>query len=169
MNNKKITKKLSQQFINGLENYGLTYNEILKSGWKYCGGDTGRHRNYFKMVFPNTKIPEPLFKCVCDHVIMEHCYISNGKNLLTLGNCCIKKFIPKCGRTCNKCEEPHKNRLVNRCNNCRIGICDECDKKCDNSRNKCYDCYIGKKGICYVCKVKCDKKYNKCYKCTFKK
>jgi len=134
------SQELTHKFIKGLENYGLTYNEIKSSNWKYCGGRSGRHLNYFKLCCPNDDLPEYVGECVCGHHIEENCYITDGEQILVLGNCCIKKFIPKSSRTCEDCGEPHKNRVVNRGNNCREGICDECHKECDKSYKKCYSC-----------------------------
>lgn len=140
MESKPPTLELTNKFITGLKNYGLTYDDIKNSNWKYCGGSTGRHLNYFKLVFSNYDLPEHTNECVCGHKIIENCYIRDGEQILVLGNCCIKKFIPKSSRTCEKCETPHKNRVVNRCNNCRKGICDKCDKKCNKSYKTCYNC-----------------------------
>jgi hypothetical protein len=39
---------LTEKFLKGLEEYNLTYEQIIREGWRYCGGDTDRHRNYFK-------------------------------------------------------------------------------------------------------------------------
>ena len=33
--------------IDGLASYGVIYDDILSKKWRYCGGDTGRHHNYF--------------------------------------------------------------------------------------------------------------------------
>ena len=132
--------KLTNKFIKGLNDYGLSYDEI--STWKYCGGNMGSHLNYFNICCKNEVLPKRVDECVCGHRIQENCYITDNKRILILGNCCIKKFIPKSFRTCEKCKEPHKNRVVNRCNNCRKGICDQCDKKCNKLYKKCYTCYI---------------------------
>ena len=133
--------ELSKRFIKGLEDYNLTYDEIKNSNWKYCGGDKeGRHLNYFKLSCKNDDLPHKVNECVCGHRIVENCYITDGEQILVLGNCCIQKFIPKSSRTCEKCGEPHKNRVVNRCNNCRKGVCDECDKECELKYKKCYKC-----------------------------
>lgn len=140
MTTKIASLELTNKFIKGLENYGLTYDEIKNSNWKYCGGRIGRHLNYFKLCCKNDDLPDEVNECVCGHHIDENCYITDGARILVLGNCCIKKFIPKSSRTCEDCGEPHKNRVVNRCNNCRKGVCDECDKKCDESYKKCYNC-----------------------------
>jgi len=73
--------------------------------------------NYFHLFWGKEyELPEHTNKCVCNHSIEENCYITNGnkEGVLILGNCCIKKFIPKSGRTCEICDEPHRNRVVNR-------------------------------------------------------
>ena len=49
MTNIIASLELTNKFITGLENYGLTYHEIKNMNWKYCGGITGRHLNYFKL------------------------------------------------------------------------------------------------------------------------
>lgn len=133
---------LTYKFIKGLENYNLTYDDIIKSGWKYCGGRNGSHLNYFKLCCKNDDLPCQVDECVCGHYIKENCYITDGKRILVLGNCCIKKFIPKSSRTCQLCGEPHKNRIVNRCNTCRKGLCDECGETCSMLYKKCYNCYF---------------------------
>lgn len=142
------TLNFTQKFIHGLETYGLTYDDLTK--FKYCGGDTGRHLNYFKIFFLKYKeLPDHMNYCICDHHIKDNCYITDGKQILTLGNCCIKRFIPKSGRTCEKCGESHKNRIINRCNTCRKKKyyipCMKCGKKCDDRYETCYFCYISKK------------------------
>jgi hypothetical protein len=141
------SNKLSKKFIEGLEKYNLTYEEIIKNNWKYCGGDTGRHYNYFKLCFPKKKLPTTIFECVCGHKISENCFITNEDNnkFLTLGNCCIKKFIPNSTRTCGNCGIAHKNRKVNRCSDCRyIGICRCCDAEIKPSYKICFKCYKNK-------------------------
>jgi hypothetical protein len=135
---------LTNKFIRGLKNYNLTYEEIKNSGWKYCGGNQCRHLNYFRLVFKNDELPDEVDNCVCGHYITENCYITDGIRLLVLGNCCIKKFIPKNTRTCSNCENPHKNRKVNKCNKCRVGFCDICNKKCNTKYKQCYSCHINK-------------------------
>ena len=114
--------ELTKKFINGLKNYDLTYEEIVEGKWKYCGGRSGRHLNYFKTSCKGDDLPEQVNECVCGHAISENCYITDGEQILVLGNCCIIKFCPKSSRTCEKCEAPHKNSKDNRCNKCRRGI-----------------------------------------------
>jgi hypothetical protein len=71
--------------------------------------------------------------------------------IIIVGSDCIKKFCPPT-KKCDKCGIVHRNRVVNRCNECRIGICDKCDKPCKNMYNKCFKCYT-------------NRKYNNCEKC----
>lgn len=141
MSKKIASIELTEKFIKGLKNYGLSYDDI-KNNWRYCGGNVGRHFNYFKLSCPNDDIPEKVNECVCGHLISENCYITDGDQILILGNCCIKKFIEKSGRNCEQCGNPHKNRVVNRCDECRRGKCDKCGKVCDEYYKKCYKCYI---------------------------
>jgi len=139
------SKELTEKFIKGLKEYNLTTKDIEEQGWKYCGGNRGRHKNYFHLFWGKEyELPEHTNKCVCNHSIEENCYITNGnkEGVLILGNCCIKKFIPKSGRTCEICDEPHRNRVVNRCNDCRMGMCDDCDGPCDDCYKKCTSCHF---------------------------
>ena len=140
-----MSAQLTKRFIKGLKKYGLTFEEVNKH-WKYCGGNRGRHLNYLKLNFKDIDLPEPENECVCGQRIKENCYIIDDaeERILVLGNCCIHKFIEKCGRTCKICGEPHKNRIVNRCHQCRIGICDVCDRKCNPKYKTCWKCTFDK-------------------------
>jgi len=112
---------LTERFLRGLADYNLTVEEIRSGKWRYCGGNQGRHYRYFKNFFNNVELPEQEYNCVCGHHIQENCYITNDEDLLVLGNCCIKRFLPNetsC-RTCQICKKPHKNRKDNLCHNCR--------------------------------------------------
>ena len=137
------TLELTTRFIQGLTNYDIPYDEITNK-WKYCGGNRGRHFNYYKLCWKGRKLPGLTNKCVCDHDIRENCYITDGESILILGNCCIKKFIPKSTRTCERCGAPHRARIVNRCDRCRLGTCDICNNPCDSIYTKCYRCTIKK-------------------------
>lgn len=123
---------------NELSEYGMTLKDL--EGWRYCGGTNGPHLKYWKIQFKDMPLPDRVNKCLCRHPIVENCYITDGKEILVLGNCCIKRFVPKCTRTCERCGEPHKNRVVNRCNDCRVGVCDGCGKEIDETYKKCYKC-----------------------------
>jgi hypothetical protein len=131
---------LTEKFIKGLKDYNLSMDQM--DNWSYCGGNCGRHKNYFKLTCPNDDIPELVCKCVCGHNIVENCYITDGESIMILGNCCIKKFIKNSGRTCEECKNPHKNRKDNRCNDCRETNprCLDCKKKIDGFYTKCYSC-----------------------------
>jgi hypothetical protein len=169
MSVKTPTNELTERFINGLKDYNLSYEEIIKQNWKYCGGNYGSHFNYFKLFWGDDDLPRNEEFCVCGHAIKNNCYITNGEEILVLGNCCIKKFIPNSSRTCEICGEPHKNRVVNRCYTCRIGRCDNCGENCNTSYKKCYNCAFNKnyneKGICEKCGKNCNTSYKKCYNC----
>jgi hypothetical protein len=133
---------ISKTFIEGLSKYNVTLPE-LQANYKYCGGNRGSHLKYFKLVHGYNWIgmlPAVVGECVCKHKISENCFITDGTNLIVLGNCCIHRFMPKSGRTCEICDESHKNRVCNRCNSCRKGKCDGCGKKIDSTYKKCYNC-----------------------------
>ena len=108
----------SKRFENGLAQYNINMDD-LKENWAYCGGSKGRHLNYYNIVCPNEEIPIDENACVCGHRIKENCYITNGDYIITIGNCCIKKFLKYTTRTCEVCRGPHRNRKDNRCKGCR--------------------------------------------------
>jgi len=142
---------LHKKFLNGLKHkYNLTHKDLIEQDYKYAGGtpdeNNPRHYNYWnkiKLQKPYLKMPDIITECVCDHKIKNNCFIINkNDDIIVLGNCCIKKFIPKSGRTCGKCGESHKNRKFNLCNDCKIDACNNCgeDKEQDYYKfcNKCY-------------------------------
>ena len=153
------SNKLKYKFIQGLwEQYYLTPEDLINDNYKYCGGDGGtehkttRHYNYWVMKYGNT--PFPLSKkqrCICKHPIDENCFITNGTKFVHMGNCCIKRFMPEnsSGRTCELCDEPHKNRKYNLCNDCKTTHkkCETCQKyfKFKSPRyTSCYKCHVKK-------------------------
>jgi len=152
MTSKTPTPELTEKFIKGLQNHNLSYEDIKNNNWTYCGGDTKSHFEYFKIFFKHTDTPTPKSKCICGHAIKENCYITDRKEILTLGNCCIKKFMPKgkSGRTCEDCGKPHRNRKDNKCHDCREikyntpieNRCRKCDIKCNSKYKYCYNCYL---------------------------
>jgi hypothetical protein len=126
-----------RQFVEGLYKRNITYKEVLEE-WKYAGGD-GRsqnhpdnwdgpspaqeaHERYFFQTFGHNEYPEWEAHCLCGHTIFENCYIVPRKdiheNCLVIGNCCIRKFMPLAGRTCEECGEGHRNSKRNLCNLC---------------------------------------------------
>ena len=117
--------KYIEKFIKGLQKYDIPYSDIKEGKWRYVGGDTQtRHINYYKLRFGHSDFPEKQNKCICGHPIKENCYLSNDllEEVIVIGNYCIKKFLPKDvqTRTCELCNKVHRNRIVNRCNECRI-------------------------------------------------
>lgn len=117
MNNKI---DLKQRFINGLKTYKISIKDIEESKWKYCGGNHGdNHINYFKQCFNDRKFPDEKKECICGHKIKYNYYITDGTEIIIIGSRCKNKFIPKKGRTCSICGEPHRNRKVNHCNMCK--------------------------------------------------
>jgi hypothetical protein len=119
---------------NNLDKNNLTFEDFKT--FKYAGGDFGHHLNYYKILFGDKKLPNKEVECLCGHPIKNNCYIVNeeNENLMVLGNCCIKRFLSKSGRTCDKCGEPHKTRKNNYCKSCN----DEENKKRDEQAKNDY-------------------------------
>ena len=114
--------------------------------WEYAGGNKGRHNNYFNLKFkknPDIEMPDHEDFCPCGKDIKENCFVFNKEDgrLIVLGNCCIKRFIPKSGRTCEDCEKPHRNIKINKCNDCKQTTCLKCFGKKKPEYKTCYNCY----------------------------
>jgi hypothetical protein len=168
--------KMHKKFYEGLFNkYNMRSDDLKK--FKYSGGDRGVHEKYSKMLKMNIENIPREYYCVCGHPIKENCYVSDGEKILVLGNCCIKKFIPKenQNRTCSLCGSSHKNRNVNLCNNCK-NRCKNCNgKNSEGTDIDCPNCYKNYDfcGVCnqkhYFNSVKSNRCKNcnaqKCYKC----
>jgi len=73
----------------------------------------------WKLVCPGSPFPAYDGSCVCGHPILKNCWLVKGENYITVGSCCVKKFIKERQLLCEKCQGPHRNRKVNRCNKCR--------------------------------------------------
>lgn len=108
MDSLNMKAKMTQQFLNGLKEYGYTYEDLINQGWCYCGSEN--NLNYFNQVFKNCEKPLHVDECVCHHKIKINCYITNKEHILIVGKCCINKFIPeeKRRKTCEVCEKPQK-------------------------------------------------------------
>lgn len=170
--------ELNKSLINGFIELGLDPDDI-KENYKYSGGDYDSHLNYFNLIFKkNISYIQKSKQCVCKVKIIHNCYITKNNDIDTLiiiGNCCIKRFMKYTGRTCDDCDEPHRNSSMNKCNECKKKY-RKCE--CGNIINKKYK-------SCFVCKNKtklqstyCNTKdcrnvkkegYMICYKCYFKK
>jgi hypothetical protein len=149
-----------ERFKRGLWNwYKLTLEELTEN-YKYCGGDGDngsgdeRHHNYWVTLFGNEKCPYKETECFCGQQIRENCFVvdKTKTNFVHMGNCCIKRFMPenKSGRTCEICEEPHKNRKDNLCHDCRethkrCGTCKEYFEFDNKKHEYCDECYEKKR------------------------
>jgi hypothetical protein len=119
---------ISGRLAKGLQNYDLSLDEIKNGSWFYCGGDSGKHLSYWLLRNATKRalkkkewsMPPHEDHCACGHFIEKNCYISNKKQILVIGNCCIKKFLKAKERTCELCGNEHKNRRWNLCNNCWV-------------------------------------------------
>ena len=139
--------KFEEKLIKNLSEYGIQSLEEFRNDWKYTGGNKGSHLKYWILVMEDMEVPEEENACICGCKIVENCYITKDTDgiteLMVLGNCCIKRFITKSGRTCEDCNSPHKNRKINKCNKCKAGICLKCFKRFESTNEKrsyCYDC-----------------------------
>lgn len=70
--------------------------------------------------------PESTNKCACGRYLEDvtfPCFIYNVKShkVLTLGECCYDRFtkVKPESNVCADCHRPHRNRIGNRCNECR--------------------------------------------------
>jgi hypothetical protein len=113
-----MTLSISKRFSNGLNRYGIELDD-LRTNWKYCGGERGRHLNYYNICCIGEEQPDHEELCICGHRIKENCFITDGYYILTLGNCCIKRFLPYSKRSCENCGREHRNRKDNLCLTCR--------------------------------------------------
>lgn len=134
-------ESFQKRFTDGLLNYGLTYEDLKK--FKYHGGDFASHKNYLKQFFPEeVGIYPNETTCVCGHDIKNNCYLATETEVLVIGSCCIKRFLPsQTGRVCVKCDAPHSNRKVNMCNYCKtLKYCEGCDKEIQKRFTFCWSC-----------------------------
>ena len=139
-----------ERFKKGLWDwYKITYEELIEK-YTYCGGDSHEHYNYWITLFGSMPCPNKQDECVCGVEIVENCFVMDETrtNFIHMGNHCIKKFMPenKSGRTCEICQQSHKNRKYNLCNNCKISNkkCKTCDEyfEFENKRHElCHECY----------------------------
>jgi len=116
-----LDDNLSKRFLTGLKKHNVSYEEICRD-WYYIGGEKGCHLNYYKLCNENKSLPNHKDYCLCNHKIKYNCFISNGINILSLGNCCVNRFIPKKKRSCKDCGCNHRNRKVNKCNLCKMKL-----------------------------------------------
>ena len=110
------TEELCQRFITGLVEYDLTL-EDMKS-FRYTGmswyknGIRIINKYFYDSGFTDDDLPNYATMCICHTKIKRNCYITDGKRVLVIGNCCKNKFLPLKNRfkTCERCGEPHKKQ-----------------------------------------------------------
>ena len=160
-----------RRFIEGLKDHNLTHEDI--QSWKYIGG-SGRHDSYFHLKFQDEEDrftpPDKQSQCICKTAISEQCWIVDEKCLiskkndkvLVIGNCCNRHVLPDCGRNCGKYGAPHKNRVIDRCNDCKY-TCEKCSRKKECLASLfCNDCRTKQ---CESCDRTIKFKFRLCYKC----
>jgi len=108
---------ISKRFKTGLKKYNISL-EDLKQNYYYMGGTTKNHLIYFKNNF-NEKLPEFDNYCICGHKIKTNCYITDGENILILGENCIANILNNKKKSCIKCSTIHRNKMDNLCKLCR--------------------------------------------------
>jgi len=113
------------------DNYNIETYDDVKNLWCYAGenGDLQTsHSRYFKQLEKEYGLkPPPMEKCcICTHFIKNNMFLRHieTNTLIVVGSCCIKKFMPKekQGRTCSRCEQPHRNITDNYCKLCRLKL-----------------------------------------------
>jgi hypothetical protein len=123
-------KFFKEKFQVSEKDKGSKTHKRLLEGFKELGYT---EEDITKMKATNTSCTFESGECICGHPIKEHCYIITHKNeILALGNCCIKKFITKDNKLCDICERPHKNRITNKCKECKKEILDELKQSIKN-------------------------------------
>lgn len=177
INEQEEYERLHRRFITGLkEDYGMTNEQIfdIEQNWLYCGyrhneSEWSDGASLFKCYFPREDFPEFSKECVCrQKLLVRNDWITDGKEVLIIGQCCKDMFIKNRLKTCSICKTPHKNRSDNYCNDCRMDIkiqkitC-KCGYKKKESENMCNDCYI----LSQACRCGKYKKtgYKQCYSC----
>lgn len=185
---KKI--KIYSRLLEGLKLQHSIYEEDLIN-YIYWGGDFGSHLSYYLFTLKEGIPLEKEERCPCGKDISNNCYIKHldDDKKVIVGSCCIKNFLPNgLKRRCEVCNEPHKRRIINRCQMCEKiknnstditeffkkheekqteeVLCSDCNKTISNKYKKCYSCYEKEKpNKCITCKKPVSTSYKKCYSC----
>ncbi len=108
-----------------------------------CSSTQKRHIKQWKSCCikePSLKFncPAQISICPCGQDIQENCLIRHKptQRLFLVGNICVKRFQVSQSTTCQQCGQPHRNRVVDLCNNCRP-YCD-CCRRPENPGHYCY-------------------------------
>ena len=143
--------------MTSLKERGMAFEEFRRN-LKYAGGNMGRHYNYWRLLYgEDKKMPTHTDQCLCKHNIKENCYITDGKEFLVVGNCCIKRFMIHKGRTRKECNGPHRNRASNVCNSCREKHMREYHQQLQKLEEE--------EKVCVSCSKKIASKYTRCSQC----
>lgn len=124
--------------------YNLDPDDVINN-WRYCGALAEDHRIfYFDLCFPDMDFPKPKGKCVCHAFLFtKNYYITNGTDILILCKYCLDHHIKHNKRTCEICLKPHRNILINACNECKKSYdkeCESCKVIIHNSAKYCSVC-----------------------------
>lgn len=167
--NERRHNHIYEKLVDGFRRiYNIDFNEAKKTYHKCGGNGTDHDRKRFITNFGDTPFPPTVKKCPCGHAIIKNCYVTENNEyskIIIVGNCCVKQFDSGNKRICVLCKSPHKNRTVNKCNDCR-NQCEDClkvvdrlyNQKCKECRkNKCLDCNRPANGYlrCYLCYSNC--------------
>ena len=153
--------ELTDRFIDGLKQYGMTEEDI--KNWRWCGG-TGNISDikYWKMCFPNATPPDTEKHCICGQKIIIQNWITYNQEFIVIGSECRNKFLDHKGKSCNRCKEPHRNRKDNYCTSCREFLRIEEFKKEEQDRKQ-----QQRITLCFCGKVinQNGTNYKQCYNC----
>ena len=130
----------------GLREMNISIDDLMQN-YTYVGGNCGDGLKRWKRMYGDEHPPESMDECICGHHIVDNRYLINKEGeMLVLGNCCIKRFLPKDYKLlkCKECGVKHKNRKVDYCNECRFHYCDNCGKQKKGFQPLCTRCYYAK-------------------------
>jgi hypothetical protein len=130
----------------GLREMGLSIEELMNN-YTYIGGNCRDGLKRWERLYGNEELPEPVDECICGHNIVDNRYLINKEcEIIVLGNCCIKRFLPKDYKMikCKECGASHQNRKVDYCNECRLNYCGNCGKEKQGFYLLCSKCYFYK-------------------------
>jgi hypothetical protein len=133
-----MADKLYERFVKGAEDLGVSAERLMN--FYYCGSSKPEGVKYFKQFFKGkVPIPETDPKCICGSNIEHTYWITDRKVILTVGSCCIRRYIAACGKTCEDCGSEHKNRTMNKCNTCKQEYrkCEDCDEIIPKKYTRC--------------------------------
>ena len=177
IHNNPTNSDFEQRFINGLKDHNIDYELFKTQTWRYVGDDSPEGKDLLYETYGyKSELSESILnnrkdKCICGQPIQNNYFIAfkyfnpNEDYILYIGKDCAKKFVCLNKKRCEICDTPHRNRSVNRCNDCRgKKFCIVCNDSIDSDSKYdiCNDC---SEGFCKNCKKKCNPKYELCWNC----